>query len=73
MDEVQLLNAIADPTRLRILRQLAECDSVCACDIAACFDLRQPTVSHSASWRRMRSRVGSAMALSSWTSSMAQF
>jgi ArsR family transcriptional regulator len=44
-DEARLLAAIADPTRLQILRQLAsgEC---CACDIAACYDLRQPTVSH---------------------------
>ncbi|HEY7599734.1 MAG TPA: metalloregulator ArsR/SmtB family transcription factor [Candidatus Limnocylindrales bacterium] len=44
-DEDRLLSAIADPTRLAILRQLAagEC---CACDIAACYDLRQPTVSH---------------------------
>jgi ArsR family transcriptional regulator len=44
-DEARLLHAIADPTRLAILRQLAsgEC---CACDIAACYDLRQPTVSH---------------------------
>ena len=45
LDDARLLNAIADPTRLDILRQLAagEC---CACDIAACYDLRQPTVSH---------------------------
>lgn len=44
-EESRLLAAIADPTRLQILRQLAsgEC---CACDIAACYDLRQPTVSH---------------------------
>ncbi len=44
-DDARLLQAIADPTRLQIVRQLAagEC---CACDIAACYDLRQPTVSH---------------------------
>jgi ArsR family transcriptional regulator len=44
--DVLLLQAAADPTRLAILRQLADCDSVCACDFTACCDVSQPTVSH---------------------------
>jgi ArsR family transcriptional regulator len=44
--DVMLLQAAADPTRLAILRQLADCDSVCACDFTACCDVSQPTVSH---------------------------
>jgi ArsR family transcriptional regulator len=44
--EVRLLAALADPTRLAILRQLAADDGVCACDFTACCDVAQPTVSH---------------------------
>jgi len=44
--DVLLLQAAADPTRLAILRQLSEEDSVCACDFTACCDVSQPTVSH---------------------------
>lgn len=44
--DVVLLQAAADPTRLAILRQLSDCDEVCACDFSDCFDLSQPTVSH---------------------------
>ena len=44
--EVLLLQAAADPTRLAILRQLALAGPVCACDIAAGYDVAQPTVSH---------------------------
>ncbi len=44
--DVLLLQAAADPTRLAILRQLALAGPVCACDIAAGFDVTQPTVSH---------------------------
>lgn len=41
------LKALADPTRLRILSQLLSSeDPVCVCDIAARFDLCQPTISH---------------------------
>ncbi len=42
----RLLHGASDPTRLAILRQLAECESVCACDFASCCDVSQPTVSH---------------------------
>jgi ArsR family transcriptional regulator, arsenate/arsenite/antimonite-responsive transcriptional repressor len=44
--DVSLLQAVGDPTRLAILRQLATLDEVCACDFTACCDVSQPTVSH---------------------------
>lgn len=51
----EMLKAIADPTRRKILRLLRErrgCCSIgareglCACDIEECVKLSQPTVSH---------------------------
>jgi len=44
--DVVLLQAAADPTRLSILRQLSAAGPVCACDLTACCDVSQPTVSH---------------------------
>jgi ArsR family transcriptional regulator len=44
--DVLLLQAAADPTRLAILRELSEEESVCACDFTSCCDVSQPTVSH---------------------------
>jgi DNA-binding transcriptional ArsR family regulator len=44
--DVRLLQALADPTRLAIVRQLASDGQVCACDFTACCDVSQPTVSH---------------------------
>jgi ArsR family transcriptional regulator, arsenate/arsenite/antimonite-responsive transcriptional repressor len=44
--DVQLLQALADPTRLAIVRQLASDREVCACDFTSCCDVAQPTVSH---------------------------
>ncbi|CAN5643659.1 hypothetical protein BH20CHL7_BH20CHL7_07770 [soil metagenome] len=44
--EIRLLSALADPTRLAIVRQLADESDVCACDFTACCDVGQPTVSH---------------------------
>jgi ArsR family transcriptional regulator len=44
--EVRLLAALADPTRLAIVRQLAEEQETCACDFTSCCDVAQPTVSH---------------------------
>jgi ArsR family transcriptional regulator len=45
--DVELLQAIADPVRLSILRQLAGSPgSVCACDFTDCCDVSQPTISH---------------------------
>lgn len=44
--DVRLLQAAADPTRLAILRQLASDEEVCACDFTECCTVSQPTVSH---------------------------
>jgi DNA-binding transcriptional ArsR family regulator len=44
--EIGLLTALADPTRLAIIRELAEQNEVCACDFTATCDVGQPTVSH---------------------------
>jgi DNA-binding transcriptional ArsR family regulator len=44
--DVRLLAALADPTRLAIVRQLAVDRETCACDFTACCDVGQPTVSH---------------------------
>jgi DNA-binding transcriptional ArsR family regulator len=45
--DVELLQAIADPVRLSILRQLASSPgTVCACDFTECCTVSQPTVSH---------------------------
>jgi ArsR family transcriptional regulator len=44
--DVVLLQAAADPTRLSILRQLSAAGPVCACDLTACCEVSQPTVSH---------------------------
>lgn len=42
-----MLKALADPTRLEILRVIAaQPGPVCACDIVDRFDLSQPTISH---------------------------
>lgn len=45
--EVRFLQALADPVRLSIIRQIAACDdSVCACDFVECCTVSQPTISH---------------------------
>ena len=44
--EVRLLAALADPTRLAIVRQLAADVETCACDFSESCDVGQPTVSH---------------------------
>jgi DNA-binding transcriptional ArsR family regulator len=44
--DVRLLQALADPVRLAIVRQLSSDPEVCACDFTSCCDVRQPTVSH---------------------------
>ena len=44
--DVRLLQALADPVRLSIVRQLGETEAVCACDFDACGTVSQPTVSH---------------------------
>ena len=45
-DESKVFKALADDTRLSILRQLRERGEVCACDFVNCCDVAQPTVSH---------------------------
>lgn len=45
-DAARLFKALADETRLAILRQLQEQGEVCACNFLACCELAQPTVSH---------------------------
>ena len=44
--DVRLFQALADPTRLAIVRELGGAPEVCACDFTTCCDVRQPTVSH---------------------------
>ncbi|WP_328404091.1 metalloregulator ArsR/SmtB family transcription factor [Streptomyces sp. NBC_00390] len=43
-----MLKAIADPTRLQLLRLIerAPAGEACVCDLTDCLGLRQPTVSH---------------------------
>ena len=43
-----LLKALADPVRLRLMSLVAshEGGEACVCDLAAAFDLSQPTISH---------------------------
>ncbi len=43
--DVQLLQAAADPIRLRMIRQLS-LGEVCACDFVADAAVSQPTISH---------------------------
>ena len=44
---VRLFKALADPTRLEIVRLLrAQPGATCVCDIVDHFDLAQPTISH---------------------------
>lgn len=43
--DVRLLAALSDPTRLAIVRQLADHET-CACDFTSCCDVGQPTISH---------------------------
>jgi ArsR family transcriptional regulator len=45
--DVELLQALADPVRLSIVRQLSSSPgAVCACDFTECCTVSQPTVSH---------------------------
>ncbi len=45
--DVRFLQALADPVRLSIIRQIAACDDgVCACDFVECCTVSQPTISH---------------------------
>ena len=44
--DLQLLTALGDAVRLTIVRQLAACDGICACDFTDGFEVSQPTISH---------------------------
>ena len=44
--DIQLLAALADSSRMEILRELAGAREVCACDFTDCCNVSQPTVSH---------------------------
>ena len=44
--DIQLLAALADPTRMEILRELAGAPEVCACGFMSCCNVSQPTISH---------------------------
>ena len=46
VEDIEILQAIAEPTRLSIVRQLASDGEVCACDFTDCCGVSQPTVSH---------------------------
>ena len=41
-----LFAALADPTRVAIINRLSTTATVCVCDLTACFELSQPTISH---------------------------
>lgn len=41
-----MLQALGDPVRLSIVRQLASEGDVCGCDFLCCGEVSQPTVSH---------------------------
>jgi ArsR family transcriptional regulator len=44
---VEVLKALADPTRLQMIGVLKRsAQPVCICDFTAAFDLSQPTISH---------------------------
>jgi DNA-binding transcriptional ArsR family regulator len=44
--DLRLLQAIADPARLAIVRQLSAEGATCACDLTGCCGVGQSTVSH---------------------------
>ncbi|MDQ6682613.1 MAG: metalloregulator ArsR/SmtB family transcription factor [Chloroflexota bacterium] len=45
--DVRLLQALADPVRLSVVRQLAaQGRPICACDFVECCTVSQPTISH---------------------------
>jgi ArsR family transcriptional regulator len=41
-----LLKALSDPIRLRLMSMIAAADETCVCDLTAPFDVSQPTISH---------------------------
>jgi len=45
-DLAQILKAVADPNRLKLLHLIAASGEVCGCDLTEPLGLSQPTVSH---------------------------
>jgi ArsR family transcriptional regulator len=41
-----LLKALSDPIRLRLMSLIAAVDEACVCDLTAPFKVSQPTISH---------------------------
>jgi ArsR family transcriptional regulator len=41
-----LLKALSDPVRVRLMSMIAAVDEACVCDLNAPFDVSQPTISH---------------------------
>jgi ArsR family transcriptional regulator len=41
-----LLKALSDPIRLRLMSLIAAADEACVCDLTTPFDVSQPTISH---------------------------
>jgi ArsR family transcriptional regulator, arsenate/arsenite/antimonite-responsive transcriptional repressor len=42
----EMFGALSDPTRVAIINHLSAAAEVCVCDLNACFELSQPTISH---------------------------
>jgi len=59
VEDVKILQALAEPTRLAIVQQLASDGEVCACDFTDCCGVSQPTVSHHLKVLREAGIVGS--------------
>lgn len=56
----KMFKALADPVRLRLLSLITSAaGEVCVCDLAAAFDLTQPTISHHLKVLREAGLVGS--------------
>jgi ArsR family transcriptional regulator len=53
----QLLKALADPVRLRILHLLLEADEICVCHLHEALELAQPTVSRHLAYLRKHGLV----------------
>src|SRR5688572_2806631 len=45
-EQATAFSALGDEIRLKMVRLLAEHESLCVCELQAVFDIEQPTVSH---------------------------
>lgn len=55
----ELLKAIADPTRMRILASLRAAEELCVCDLAAVLKMSESAISHQLRLLRQTHLVGS--------------